>query len=115
MNEATRIDETANAYVVKPTPAEFFTYRAPGAREMQWGRLTASDPVVANPHFYVHNRQPPPQVQVGECQTAVASLWPPCAWTCKRSLSSRRPVGFKTITEMPSHVIRVARSRMAMV
>lgn len=49
-------------YVVKPTPATYFTYRGQGAREMSWGRLTAANEVVSNAHFYVHNRTPPPRL-----------------------------------------------------
>jgi DMSO/TMAO reductase YedYZ molybdopterin-dependent catalytic subunit len=57
---------------VKRTPATFFTYRGPGVREMNWGRLTAANKLVSNAHFYVHNRKPPPIVDPDTWQLQVS-------------------------------------------
>ncbi|MDQ5823740.1 MAG: molybdopterin-dependent oxidoreductase [Chloroflexota bacterium] len=63
---------TKPPYVVKRTPAKFFTYRGEGVREMNWGRVTAANKVISNAHFYVHNRVPPPAVDPNTWQLEVS-------------------------------------------
>jgi DMSO/TMAO reductase YedYZ molybdopterin-dependent catalytic subunit len=76
MTDSTRFAAADQPYVRKPTPAEFFTYRGPGAREMNWGELSVADAVVATERFYVHNRQPPPEIDIAAWQLTVAGPAP---------------------------------------
>jgi DMSO/TMAO reductase YedYZ molybdopterin-dependent catalytic subunit len=68
-------------YVVKPTPSEYFTYRAPGGREMNWAPVSEVGFFVPASQYYVHNRVMPPSIRAEDWKMTVSVSNPPVTQT----------------------------------